>query len=474
MRNQIQPVLLAGGSGTRLWPLSREARPKQFLQLLSNQYSLFQQTVRRCMGNPNTVSATPLVICAESHRFLVAQQLIELEVSNPSIFLEPEGKNTAAAVACAAKLHLEEDPLLWVLPSDHAIDDSSALHDAITKGVDLANDGGLVVFGIKPTHPETGYGYIHGGNPIGKGYEVLEFCEKPSVEIATKMVSSGAYSWNSGMILARASTLASELEQHAPDIWNLANLAASTLSNDHDFQRPDADAFSQIPSMPFDTAVLEKSSKTVLVELDAGWSDVGTFEALAQHLNQDQNKNRLIGNITAHQSEKNICIAQSRLVVLSGVNDLTVVETPDAVLVSDRAANQEIKDVVKGLAQSQPNLVTEHKQVHRPWGKYDSLAVGERFQVKRIEVAPQQKLSLQLHHHRSEHWIVVRGTARVTLDDQEFLLTENESTYIPIGSKHSLENPGKVPLELIEIQSGNYLGEDDIVRFEDRYGRAGS
>lgn len=462
---------MAGGSGTRLWPLSRDQRPKQFLNLLNKNQSLFQQTVCRTKNFTLLTCSEPVVICAEHHRFLAAQQLVDVGVSAETIFLEPCGRNTAAAVATAALLSLKEDPILWVLPSDHAIEELSELENTIKKGIQLADQGRLVIFGVTPTYPETGYGYIRTAENISAGFTVSEFLEKPDSAQAARFLADGNCYWNSGMILARASVIAREMQMHSPAIWSGTERALSGRTLDLDFTRPNAEEFNQIPSEPFDTAVLEKSKETVAVILDAGWSDVGSFDSLADHLNNDDGENKFSGNVLNQNSRNNICIAQHKLVALAGVENLVVVETPDAVLVSNREQSQDIKSVVAKLSKNFPSLIHDHKQVHRPWGKFDSLAQGEGFQVKHIVVAPGQKLSLQLHHHRSEHWIVVRGTARVTLEDKEFLLAENESTYIPIGSKHSLENPESDPLELIEIQSGTYLGEDDIVRFEDRYGR---
>ena len=462
---------MAGGSGTRLWPLSRDQRPKQFLNLLNKNQSLFQQTVCRAKNFTRTTCSEPVVICAEHHRFLAAQQLIEIGVTADTIFLEPYGRNTAAAVATAALLSLKEDPILWILPSDHSVEELNELENTIEKGIQLADQGRLVIFGVTPTYPETGYGYIRTAENISTGFTVSDFLEKPDLARATRFLADGNCYWNSGMILAKASVIAKEMQLHSPAIWSSTERALADSTLDLDFTRPNEQEFHQIPSEPFDTAVLEKSKETVAVILDAGWSDVGSFDSLADHLDSDDSENKFRGNVLNQNSRNNICIAQHKVVALAGVENLVVVETPDAVLVSNRAHSQDIKSAVTKLSKNFPSLIHDHKQVHRPWGKFDSLAQGEGFQVKHIVVAPGQKLSLQLHHHRSEHWIVVKGTAKVTLEDKEFFLAENESTYIPIGSKHSLENPESDPLELIEIQSGTYLGEDDIVRFEDRYGR---
>ena len=469
---KITPVLLAGGTGSRLWPLSREQRPKQFLHLIDPDLSLFQQTLQRINSADEFDISPPLTICAEVHRFLVAQQLAECGFENTRILLEPEGKNTAAAIAAAAIIEKEHDPLLWILPSDHVIEDVQSLYAAVLDASAMAETGRLVVFGIKPSAPETGYGYIEPGKAINRGFEVAAFHEKPDLQTAQRFFDGSQHYWNSGMLLAKASTLIKEIGQHAPSVLAFTEDALNSASNDYDFIRPEPHKFSQVPAIPFDTAVLERSNQTSMAALDAGWSDVGSFAALAEFLPCDANKNRLRGNTIVVNTKDTTCFAGQRSVALLGLEGLLVVDTPDAVLIANKNDCQQIRKIVDQLKEQGAPQVIDHKEVHRPWGKYDSLATGDRFQVKRIEVLPGEKLSIQLHHHRSEHWIVVSGTAKVTIDDNSFLLTENQSTYIPIGSKHSLENPGKLTLELIEIQSGGYLGEDDIVRFEDRYGRA--
>lgn len=469
------PVILSGGSGTRLWPLSRAKKPKQFLPLL-NDKSMLQNTLLRVKGLAGL--GAPLIICNEDHRFMVAEQLRELAISNPAIVLEPEGRNTAPAIAVAALKAMQQgdDPLLLVLAADHAIKDVPAFHQAVELAVPAANQGKLVTFGIVPTSAHTGYGYIRRDAkldptlPAGVS-SVARFYEKPDATTARQFVDSGEYYWNSGMFLFKASRLLAELHQFASDIVAAAEQALAKASTDLDFIRLDKAAFSASPSDSIDYAVMEKSANTVMVPLDAGWSDVGSWDALWQVMAKDEQGNACRGDVLLEQCHNSYVYAEQRLVTAIGLDDVVVVETKDAVLVAHKSQLQGVKNIVAKLQSYGRSEVDLHREVFRPWGKYDSVDSGERYQVKHITVKPGAKLSVQMHHHRAEHWVVVSGSALVRNGDKEFLVTENESTFIPVGTIHSLENPGKIPLELIEVQSGSYLGEDDIIRFEDKYGR---
>lgn len=475
----ILPVIMAGGSGSRLWPLSRSLHPKQFLALKDTETgsaTMLQSTVQR-ISSLDTLP--PLTICNEEHRFIVAEQLREIDKLGP-IVLEPVGKNTAPAVAIAALLskrmgavkETDKDPLLLVLAADHDIKDENAFSLAIKEAIPLADSGKLVTFGIVPTEPHSGYGYIRRGECAGNGYDVREFVEKPSVDVATGYVDSGEYYWNSGMFLFKASCYLKELQQHRPDIASACERSLEQSTTDLEFTRLDADAFAICPDESIDYAVMEKTEEAVVVPMDAGWSDVGSWSALWDIGHKDENGNVLRGDALLHASKNCLVYGEDRLVTLIGLDDLIVVDTKDALLVAARSHAQNVKTIVNQLKADGRSEYKLHREVYRPWGKYDSINQSDRYQVKRITVKPGAKLSLQMHHHRAEHWIVVSGTAQVTNGEKTFLVTENESTYIPLGVKHSLENPGKVPLELIEVQSGSYLGEDDIVRFEDKYGRA--
>ncbi|MDX5406598.1 MAG: mannose-1-phosphate guanylyltransferase/mannose-6-phosphate isomerase [Chromatiaceae bacterium] len=469
------PVILSGGSGSRLWPLSRAKKPKQFLSLL-NDKSMLQNTLLRVKGLAGL--GAPLIICNEDHRFMVAEQLRELAITNAAIVLEPEGRNTAPAIAVAALSAMQqgEDPLLLVLAADHAIKDVPAFHQAVELAVPAANQGKLVTFGIVPTSAHTGYGYIRRDAkrdptlPAGVS-SVARFYEKPDVTTARQFVDSGEYYWNSGMFLFKASRLLAELHQFAPDIVAAAEQALAKASTDLDFIRLDKAAFSASPSDSIDYAVMEKSANTVMVPLEAGWSDVGSWDALWQVMAKDEQGNACRGDVLLEQCHNSYVYAEQRLVTAIGLEDVVVVETKDAVLVAHKSQLQGVKNIVAKLQSYGRPEVDLHREVFRPWGKYDSVDSGERYQVKHITVKPGAKLSVQMHHHRAEHWVVVSGSALVRNGDKEFLVTENESTFIPVGTIHSLENPGKIPLELIEVQSGSYLGEDDIIRFEDKYGR---
>lgn len=469
------PVILSGGSGTRLWPLSRAKKPKQFLPLL-NDKSMLQNTLLRLKGLPDL--AAPMVICNEDHRFMVAEQLREVSTQQADIILEPVGRNTAPAIAVAALKALanKQDPLLLVLAADHAIRDIPAFHRAIELATPAALQGKLVTFGIVPSCAHTGYGYIrkaeHAEATIAaEVYAVAEFCEKPDLATATSFVNSGQYYWNSGMFLFKASSLLAELQQFAPEIVRCAEQALQQASSDLDFIRLNKDAFANSPSDSIDYAVMEKSDNAVMVALDAGWSDVGSWDALWEVMAKDEQGNACRGDVLLEQCHNSYINAEERLVAVIGLNDVVVVETKDAVLVASKAHIQGVKNIVAKLQSYGRTEVDLHREVFRPWGKYDSVDNGTRYQVKHITVKPGAKLSVQMHHHRAEHWVVVSGSALVRNGDKEFLVTENESTFIPVGTVHSLENPGKIPLELIEVQSGSYLGEDDIIRFEDKYGR---
>ncbi len=466
--NTVQPVILSGGSGTRLWPLSREAYPKQFLPL-AGELTMLQATWRRVAP---IASRGPLVIANEEHRFVAAEQLQQVGAEPAAIILEPVGRNTAPAIAVAALEATGDgaDALLLVLPSDHVITDEAAFRAAVQAAAGAAEAGKLVTFGIVPTGPETGYGYIKAAD--GQGVRAVErFVEKPDLDTATGYVASGQYYWNSGMFLFKASRYLQELERLQPAMLSACRNAWQSARRDADFTRLDKDAFTAVPSDSIDYAVMEKTADAVVVPLDAGWNDVGSWTALRDVSQQDGDGNAHQGDVIAIDCRNTYAYGQ-RLVAMVGLDDVIVVETDDAVLVGKADRMQEVKTVVAQLKADGRSEATWHRKVYRPWGAYDSIDNGERFQVKRITVKPGGTLSLQMHHHRAEHWIVVSGTAEVTRGDEVILLSENQSTYIPLGVTHRLRNPGKLPLELIEVQSGSYLGEDDIVRFEDTYGRS--
>lgn len=466
------PVILCGGTGSRLWPLSREAYPKQFLPLAGSE-TMLQATALRLDGLAQLQA--PILVCNEEHRFAAAEQLQEIGRAAQSILLEPCARNTAPAIALAALAALEggEDPLLLVLPADHAVADVAAFQAAVTRAADLAAQGNLVTFGIVPTRAETGYGYIRRGEQLEEGsWKVAQFVEKPDAVTAESYLASGDYSWNSGMFLFRASRYIEELGHHRADILDACRNAYAGAARDLDFTRMDADAFAACADESVDYAVMENTESAAVVPMDAGWSDVGSWSALWELAERDGDDNLLHGDVLAEDSEGCLVRADNRLVGLLGVRDLVVVDTDDAVLIADKQRVQEVKKLVQRLKHSERSEAQRHRKVYRPWGYYDSIDAGPRFQVKRIVVKPGKQLSLQMHHHRAEHWVVVRGTAKVTRGDEELLVTENQSTYIPLGVTHRLENPGTIPLELIEVQSGSYLGEDDIIRFDDDYGRS--
>ena len=469
--NMLFPIIMAGGSGSRLWPLSRQLNPKQFLPLADADFSMLQATIQRLAG---LGAALPRLICNEQHRFLAAEQLRLLGLEKAGILLEPVGRNTAPAIALAALQACSEteDPILLVLAADHLIKDVEAFQTCIQTALPLAQDGKLVTFGIVPTHAETGYGYIEQGIDVGiGGFKVSRFVEKPDLVTAQEYLANGSYFWNSGMFMFRASRYLEELETYRPDILAACRAALAGGSQDMHFTRVDEAAFAACPDDSVDYAVMEKTADAVMVPLDAGWSDIGSWTALWDVSDKDQQGNVFKGDVLNQQSRNTYVHADSRLVATVGLDDLVIVETKDAVLVAHKDHVQDVKKIVEQLKNGSRTEHINHREVYRPWGVYDSVDNGHRYQVKRITVKPGAKLSVQMHHHRAEHWIVVSGTARVTNGEKTYLVCENESTYIPIGQIHALENPGVIPLELIEVQSGSYLGEDDIVRFEDKYGR---
>lgn len=468
----VVAVVLSGGSGTRLWPLSRKAYPKQFLNLYGDD-TMFQQTLERLKGIENLSEI--IVVANEEHRFIVAEQMRQCKMKG-RILLEPFGKNTAPAIALAALdvLKRHTDAHLIVLSSDHAIEAVEVFTQAVSSAAVLSEDDFLVTFGVTPTAPETGYGYIHTAEKIktNTGYRVGEFVEKPNKIRAEQMLGEGSYYWNSGMFMFKASLFLNELQHYRSDIYEACHQAVLSEQSDLDFIRFDSKRFESIPSESIDYAVMEHSKKVAMVPYEGMWSDVGSWEALWNISKHDEDENVLIGNVLAQNTHNSYIRSSSKRVAVSGVQGLIIVVTDDAVLVVDKSQSQQVKELVMALKVCDSDIVEKHQEVHRPWGFYTTLDKADRFQVKRIVVKPGEKLSLQMHYHRAEHWIVVQGTANVILGDQTYTLSENQSIHIPLGMKHSLQNPGKIPLELIEVQSGTYLEEDDIVRFKDEYGRA--
>jgi mannose-1-phosphate guanylyltransferase len=469
----ILPVIIAGGSGSRLWPLSRDLMPKQFLKL-DGDLTMLQATVMRLQGL-NAEAA--LVICNEDHRFVAAEQLRQINQLNHNIVLEPAGRNTAPAIALAALTAIRkgQDPLLLVLAADHVIADVDAFQQAVFAATEFAKADQLATFGIIPTAAETGYGYIKRGaskklNGV-EAYQVAQFVEKPKLETALEYLSSGDYYWNSGIFLFKASRYLAELKQHRPDIYAACEQAMAEVDPDLDFIRVNQQAFLACPSESIDYAVMEKTDAAVVVPLDANWSDVGSWSSLWDISEKNSQGNVHKGDVLSCDSTDNYVFAETALVATVGLQNIVVVQTKDAVLVATKDRVQDVKSIVQQLKELGRSEHKIHHEVYRPWGKYDSIDQGQRYQVKHITVNPGQKLSVQMHHHRAEHWIVVSGTALVSIDGVDTMLSENQSVYIPLGAVHALENPGKIPLELIEVQSGTYLGEDDIVRFSDRYGR---
>jgi len=471
----LVPVILSGGAGTRLWPLSRELYPKQLLALTSER-TMLQETALRLKG---LETSAPVVVCNDAHRFLVAEQLRQIGIRPASIVLEPFGRNTAPAIALAALAALKsagegDDPILLVLPADHVIRDVIAFQHAAVAAMAAAEQGQLVTFGVVAHTPETGYGYIRRGEPAGPAFRIAQFVEKPTLQRAHGFVASGDHYWNSGMFVFRARRYLDELEKFAPAIAQVSRESFAAAKADLDFTRIDAARFESCPSDSIDYAVMEKTAGAVVVPLDAGWSDVGSWASLHAASDADGKGNVARGDVLVEDSTNCYLYSESRLVAAVGLEDHVVVETKDAVLVAPKSRVQDVKALVGKLKELGRYEHSLHREVFRPWGSYDSLENGTRFQVKRLVVKPGAQLSLQLHHHRAEHWVVVSGTARITRGEETFILEENQSTYIPVGVKHRIENPGRIPLQVIEVQSGSYLGEDDIVRFEDRYGREGT
>lgn len=462
-------VVMAGGNGSRLWPLSRSKFPKQFINLTS-QSSMLKETIQRV---PGKYSNSPYIICNDETRFLVAEEINDIKINNPNIILEPVGRNTAAAIALAAIdiLKKGKDSIIIALSADQIIEDQSAFHEALNKALVVAEKDKLVTFGIVPTNPETGYGYIKQGNKLTIGYEVEKFVEKPNYTDAKKYLETGNYLWNSGIFAFKASVYLSELKKFNPKIFNICEKAIQQSTEDLDFIRLSKEIFQQCPDLSIDYAVMENTLESVVIPLKAGWSDVGSWSSLFEISNKDEFNNVLLGDLVTFDTKNSYIRGQERLIATVGIEDLVIVDTKDALLITHKDRTQDVKKIVNELKNMGRLECDIHKEVYRPWGKYVSIDEGKRYQVKRISVKPGAKLSVQMHHHRAEHWIVVSGTAKVVVGSKEVILSENQSTYIPIGEIHSLENPGKIPLELIEVQSGAYLGEDDIIRFEDKYGR---
>jgi len=484
------PVILCGGSGTRLWPLSRVSQPKQFLTLTGGEHSLLQDTALRLQGLPDelNLAASPILVTHNDHRFLVAGQIAAAQLPTGQIVLEPTGRNTAPALTLAALQAQAQsqktgasDPVLLAMPADHIILDRAAFHAAVVQAHAAALNGDVITFGIVPDHAETGYGYIQHAGLEGDAVPqaIVAFVEKPDLVTAQSYVEGGQHVWNSGLFMLRASVWLKAIGHYRPDILQACEAAMNAATHDLDFVRPDAALFTSCPSESIDFAVMEHLPKdralgiqAKVIPLQAGWSDVGAWDALHAVLPHDAQGNAAVGETLMHNTEDSLVFATSRLVATAGLKHIAVVETPDAVLVVDLRQTQDVKNIVARLQSEGHALAGSHRKVHRPWGWYDSIDSGERFQVKRIVVNPGASLSLQMHHHRAEHWIVVKGTAEVTNGERVLILSENQSTYIPLGQTHRLANPGKLPLEIIEVQSGSYLGEDDIVRFNDTYGRA--
>lgn len=466
--NNIKPIILAGGSGSRLWPLSRTHYPKQFISLV-NEDSMLQNTITRL---DRLSKDDPIIICNNDHRFMVAEQVRELGINNASIILEPVGRNTAPAIALAAfqAIGCGQDPLLLVLAADHVIINEQAFIESVNTAMAAAEDGMLVTFGIVPTHPETGYGYIKQGQAFNNGlYNVEAFVEKPNIETAKQYLEIGTYSWNSGMFLFKASTYLNELKKYNSLIYDTCKKAMTLAYLDLDFIRISRDIFSECPDDSIDYAVMEQTDKAVVIPMDAGWNDIGSWSALWDIHEKDANGNAIRGDVILDSTSNSYIYAQNKLVATVGVDDLVIVETKDAVLVAHKDKVQDVKNIVNQLKQQDRSEYRQHREVFRPWGKHDQIAEGERYHVKKVTVRPGEKTATQMHYHRAEHWIVVSGTAKVTNGNKTYLVTENQSTYIPIGADHSFENPGKINLELIEVRTGNYLAEDDI----DRIGNEG-
>jgi mannose-1-phosphate guanylyltransferase/mannose-6-phosphate isomerase len=470
----IIPVVLAGGSGSRLWPLSRQHYPKQLLKLFGDK-TMLQQTILRLTGLPDL--GAPIVVCNVEHRFMVAEQLNEIGFSDAAIILEPLARNTAPALALAA-LHAREanaDSTLLVLSADHMIRDVEEFQRVVKIAAEAAAKNHLVTFGVHPTHPETGYGYIKTNQASGDAAEtffVEQFVEKPDLKTAQSYLAAGCYYWNSGMFVFKTDVFLTELQAHSPDVITTADHARTWAVRDLDFIRVDKESFAAAPNISIDYALMEKSSNVVCVPLNAGWSDVGDWKSFWDVSQKDATGNSFIGDSIDVGSTNTLVFSQDKLVATLGVNNLMIINTPDAVLVADKSKAQEVKAIISQIEKQSRKEHLQHREVYRPWGCYDAIDDGDRYQVNRIRVKPGASLSLQVHHHRAEHWIVVKGTALVQKNDEVMLLSENESTYIPVGTKHRLSNPGKIPLEIVEVQSGPYLEDDDVIRYEDSYGRS--
>ncbi len=474
--NKLIPIIMCGGSGTRLWPLSRESFPKQFISLSSNKSkSLLQKTQLRMMGLDWIDN--PILVCNEEHRFIVAEQIREINIKKFSILLEPVGRNTAPAITIAAlkALEREANPTLLVLASDHEIENTKLFIDTIELAKKYADNEKIVSFGIMPTSPETGYGYIKAFNPLSndspKGERIEQFLEKPNLQKAKELIKNKKFSWNSGIFMFKAKVLLKEMEKFSPEILKQCKLSLKESTNDLDFQRLSKVAFEKCPSESFDIAVMEKTNKGIVIPLNCGWNDIGSWKAVWENSKKDKNGNFIQGKVITEKTNNCYLRSEKRLIVGIGLEDLVIVETNDAILISNKYQTQLVKNIVEKLKDNKISEGQQHTKVHRPWGHYISIVRDSRWQVKLISVKPGEELSLQMHHHRSEHWVVVKGTAKVEIDLELSILSENESIYIPLGSKHRLSNPGKIKLILIEVQSGSYVGEDDIIRFEDNYGR---
>ncbi len=474
--DNLLPLILCGGTGSRLWPLSRKSYPKQYLSLIDDSSkTLLQKTLERLCDITN--KEDPIFICNEEHRFIVAEQLREINVKPKKIILEPFARNTAPAITIAALKSMENgsDPILFVLPSDHLIRDTQQFIKSITAAMDFAEKGNLVTFGIIPTSPEVGYGYIESVDPLEidslVGSPISKFIEKPDLDKARKLVSDSRFTWNSGMFLVKASVFLKEIEKYSPQVIKSCKNALKENLLDMDFQRLDKEAFEKCPNISIDFAVMEKTKLGVVFPLNVGWSDVGSWNSIWEVSNKDKDENVILGNVIIRDSNNCYVRSESRLIVGLGIENLLIVETNDAILIADKNRDQDVKQIVNQLKEEKRVEAKTHRKVYRPWGNYTSVVEGSRWQVKRIEVKPMGSLSSQMHHHRAEHWIVVKGTAKVEVNDENLILGENQSVYIPLGSKHRLSNPGRIPLVLIEVQSGAYLSEDDIVRFDDVYGR---
>lgn len=467
----IVPVILAGGSGSRLWPASRSLYPKQFLNLTDNDFSLFQQTLKRLKGIQNL--ADPIIVCNQEHRFLVAEQLRLINQDVQKIILEPFGKNTAPAITLAAVCNEIENATLLILPADHLVGQPLQLHQAIDNAESLCAKNKLITFGIKPSHPETGYGYISVGKSINdsSGFEIDSFVEKPNLPKAKSFIESGNYLWNSGMFAFKAEVYLDEINKYSPNILNTIKRSVDKAKIDSNFIHINEVEFEKCPSDSIDYAVMEKTDKAAVIPLDANWSDIGSWDSLWKVNTKDENNNNIKGDVYTENTSNCLVHSDSRLIATIGLDNHIVIETADAVLVANKDESQSVKKIVEKIKLQNRNEYQHHQKIYRPWGWYESICISERFQVKRIGVNPGSSLSLQMHHHRAEHWVIVKGTAEVTNGNDVNIYCEDQSTYIPLGNKHRLRNPGAIPLEIIEVQTGSYLGEDDIVRFEDNYGR---